>query len=187
MLDMIRIKRPVGYRKGILIALAIAFSIAHTGCRPMRELDAGTGREADRQFYEEFSTKFGYTLNGTENPALLREVAGWLGTPHRFGGVTRQGVDCSGFVMEVFRVVYQVSLPRTSADMARFGRKISRQQLREGDLVFFNTAGGRKVTHVGIYLSNNRFAHASSSLGVIISNLDERFYQRTFSHAGRVK
>jgi len=187
MFDMIRRKRLLGCSKCLFIAIAIAFLIAHTGCRPMRHVEAGVEREADRQFYEEFSAKFGYTLNGTENPALLREVAGWLGTPHRFGGVTRQGVDCSGFVMEVFRVVYQVSLPRTSADMARVGQKISRHQLREGDLVFFNTAGGRKVTHVGIYLSNNRFAHASSSLGVIISNLDERFYQRTFSHAGRVK
>ena len=187
MFDILPGKRLAGCRKGLFIALAIAFSIAHPGCRPMRHVEARADREAERQFYEEFSAKFGYTLNGTENPVLLREIAGWLDTPHRFGGVTRQGVDCSGFVMEVFRVVYQVSLPRTSADMGRVGKKISRHQLREGDWVFFNTAGGRKVTHVGIYLSNNRFAHASSSLGVIISSLDERFYQRTFSHAGRVK
>lgn len=173
--------------KNLLFFTVLMMFISHIGCRPLKKVADGPGREAEREFYEAFSQKFGYRLNGTENPSLLREVASWLGTPHRFGGVTRQGVDCSGFALQVYQVVFQIPLPRTSADMARVGLRVSRQQLRDGDLVFFKTAGGNKITHVGIYLSNNRFAHASSSLGVIISNLNEPFYQRTFSHAGRVK
>ncbi|HSV88685.1 MAG TPA: NlpC/P60 family protein [Bacteroidales bacterium] len=164
----------------------LAIIITYTGCRPMKEVEESPGRLADRRFYADFSQKLGYKLNGTENPGLLREVAGWLGTPHRLGGTTRQGVDCSGFVGEVFRVVFKITLPRTSADMAIISQKIETDQLREGDLVFFNTGDGTKITHVGIYLSNHRFVHASSTLGVIVSSLNESFYRRTFSHAGRI-
>jgi hypothetical protein len=167
--------------------LFLILTLMFPGCRSKRELWQAPAEATDRAFYSTYSQKLGYTLGGFENPELIREVSSWLGTPHRYAGNSREGADCSGFVMEVFRTVYQVRLPRSSADMAAFSRNISKAQLQEGDLVFFRTSGGRRISHVGIYLSNNKFIHASSSRGVVVSDLDEPYYRRTWARAGRVK
>ncbi len=174
--------------KRFLLPLIFMLILALPACRSQRETSrTPTATTTDAAFYHEFSQKLGYPLNGTENPALIREVSSWLGTPHRYGGTTRQGTDCSGFVIEVFKKVYQTSLPRSSSDMASHARNISKSQLREGDLVFFRTSGGRKVSHVGIYLSNNKFVHVSSTRGVMISDLYEPYFVRTFAKAGRIR
>ncbi|MEE4177228.1 MAG: NlpC/P60 family protein [Bacteroides sp.] len=164
----------------------LLFTLLLAGCRSQREVTPASAIEADHDFYRTYSEKLGYSLGGYEDPVLIREVSSWLGTPHRYAGTTREGADCSGFVMEVFRTVYQVSLPRSSAEMASKARTVSKVRLQEGDLVFFRTSGGRKISHVGIYLSTNKFIHASSSRGVIVSDLNEPYYRRTFAHAGRV-
>lgn len=161
--------------------------IATSGCRFQRKTSKVSHTATERAFYLEFSARLGYQLNGTENPQLISEVSSWLGTPHRFGGNTRLGADCSGFVQEVYRLIYQVSLPRSSSNMAQHTQKIGKSQLQEGDLVFFRTSGGRKISHVGIYLSNNKFIHVSSTRGVIVSDLAEPYYVRTFAHGGRVR
>ncbi len=174
--------------KKTLLPLIFLLILAMPACRSQRETSRTPApAAADWAFYQEHSQKLGYQLNGTEDPLLIREVSSWMGTPHRYGGTTRQGADCSGFVIDVFRVVYQTNLPRSSSDMASHARNISKGQLREGDLVFFRTSGGRKVSHVGIYLSNNKFIHVSSTRGVMVSDLDEPYYVRTFAKAGRVR
>ncbi|MCC8144595.1 MAG: NlpC/P60 family protein [Tannerellaceae bacterium] len=106
------------------------------------------------------------------------------------GGTTRKGVDCSGLVTNIYREVYGKQLARSSADMLKHNcRKVGRSRLKEGDLVFFQTGGGRKKTpnHVGIYLKNGKFLHASTSKGVMVSNLSEPYYIRTFITGGKVK
>ena len=137
-------------------------------------------------FYADFSNKFGYALNGNENPELLREIAGWLGVPYRFGGTTKSGADCSGFALKVYQKVYDINLARVTTNMVQNSRRVNQRSLREGDLVFFRI-NGRKISHVGIYISNNRFAHASTSRGVIISSLDEKYYNDRFAFGGRVR
>ena len=174
--------------KKTLLPLVVLLILAMPACRSQRQASRSpAAATADRAFYHQHSQKLGYQLNGTEDPLLIREVSSWLGTPHRYGGTTRQGADCSGFVIDVFRVVYQTSLPRSSSDMASHVRNISKGQLRQGDLVFFRTSGGRKVSHVGIYLSNNKFIHVSSTRGVMVSDLAEPYFVRTFAKAGRVR
>ncbi|MBW6479020.1 MAG: C40 family peptidase [Bacteroidales bacterium] len=140
---------------------------------------------AESAFYEEYSGILGYSLNGTENPVLLREVAGWLGIPYRYGGTTKAGADCSGFAKMVYLEVYGINLERVTVNMAQNSRRIGKRNLREGDLVFFRI-NGRRISHVGIYLSNNKFVHASTSRGVIVSDLDEDYYSRNFAFGGRV-
>jgi hypothetical protein len=140
---------------------------------------------AESAFYVEYSGILGYSLNGTENPVLLREVAGWLGTPYRYGGTTKAGADCSGFAKVVYLEVYDINLERVTVNMAQNSRRIGKRNLREGDLVFFRI-NGRRISHVGIYLSNNKFIHASTSRGVIVSDLDEDYYSRNFAFGGRV-
>jgi cell wall-associated NlpC family hydrolase len=100
-----------------------------------------------------------------------------------------RGTDCSGFVLNIYRSVYGKTLARSSADMLRINcRNIPRQSLREGNLVFFATnRNSRKVSHVGIYLKDGKFAHASTSKGVIISRLDEPYYRQRWISGGVVR
>jgi lipoprotein Spr len=120
---------------------------------------------------------------------LYLEVADWLGTPYRNGGTTRRGVDCSGFVQAIVDAAYGEQISRTTRDqMARSGQRISRRNLREGDLVFFSSGRSKKTpTHVGIYLQDGLFAHASSSRGVCISSLDEGYWDENYLAAVRRK
>ncbi len=117
--------------------------------------------------------------------ALLENVDEWYGVHYRTGGNTKSGVDCSGFTVAIYAAVYGISLPRVSRDQYRTSRKISTTELQEGDLVFFNTRG-HGVSHVGIYLGNNRFIHASVSRGVMVSSLFEPYYLQRFVGAGRI-
>lgn len=128
----------------------------------------------------------GFTIGDGDNERLYEEVRRWYGTPYRYGGKDESGTDCSGMVMVVYQRVYGKRIERNSAKMMeRNCRKIDKSELREGDLVFFGTS--RRINHVGIYLKNGRFIHASSSKGVIINSLDEPYYIRTYICSGRVK
>lgn len=116
---------------------------------------------------------------------LLETVDDWYGVRYRTGGNEKNGVDCSGFTVAVYAAAYGISLPRVSRDQYRQSRKISTTELQEGDLVFFNTRGSG-VSHVGIYLGNNKFIHASVSHGVMVSDLFESYYLKRFVGAGRI-
>ena len=121
------------------------------------------------------------------NPRLLLFMDQWYGVPYHYGGTGKDGIDCSAFTCQLVSEVYNVrQLPRMSADQYKATRRIPKKDLREGDLVFFHTMGkGHKVTHVGVYLYNNRFVHASVS-GVQISDLGEGYYMKHYVGAGRV-
>lgn len=118
------------------------------------------------------------------NTLLLRGVDEWYGTRYRMGGTTKNGVDCSAFVGAVYATVYSLTLPRTARDQYKSSRRISITELQEGDLLFFNTIGG--ISHVGIYLQNNKFIHATSSKGVMVSDLFEKYYLQRYIGAGRI-
>ena len=116
---------------------------------------------------------------------LEEAIKPWLGTPYKYGGNDRKGVDCSGFVHAIYQQVYAISLPRSSKEMYNKCTKIKTSDLKKGDLVFFDFEG-MGVSHVGIYLSNNEYAHASTSKGVVISNLDNVYMQKRYVGAGRI-
>lgn len=126
----------------------------------------------------------GVPVSYESNPALYLELHQWLGTPHRRGG--RPGIDCSGLVKIIFGKVYGMELQGSSQDIARRTEPIQGESLREGDLVFFRTRHQSRIDHVGIYLAGGKFIHTSSSQGVIVSDLNERYYKRTFVKAGRL-
>jgi lipoprotein Spr len=119
-----------------------------------------------------------------QNKVLLESVDEWYGTRYRMGGMTKSGVDCSAFVQAVFAAAFGITLPRTAREQYRVSQRISRTELKEGDLLFFNTRGG--VSHVGIYLQNNKFVHASTSQGVTVSDMFEPYYLKRFVGAGRL-
>jgi len=98
----------------------------------------------------------------------------WRGTPYEMGGLDKSGIDCSGFVHVAFRDAFGMDLPRSTEALAHEGNNINKSQLRVGDLVFFRT--GRKQRHVGIYVGNQHFIHASTSKGVMKSNLSNPYW-----------
>ena len=124
--------------------------------------------------------------NSTDEVQLLVKVAtGFIGAPYRFGGESLRGIDCSSFVQRIYRI-FDVTLPRSAREQAKVGISITRDNLKKGDLVFFHT--NRSLGHVGIYIGNNEFVHASSkSKAVRIDSLDTPYYQKRFQRAIRVK
>ena len=127
-------------------------------------------------------------LTDNDNPALYAELKTWLGTPYVYGGNDKGiGVDCSGMVQQVFLTVYGVPLERRSAKMMENNcTPIDKDQLTEGDLVFFNTSKRRPgITHVGIYLKDDNFVHTSSSKGVMVSNLNQKYWVKHYYCSGR--
>ena len=121
---------------------------------------------------------------------LLKEAETYIGTPYRYGGTTRNGIDCSAFVRSVFET-FNMNLPRVSADQAKEGQRISTDEAREGDLVFFATRGGGRVSHVGIVHGRNEngvltFIHSSTSQGVIITPITDSYWGKRFLYAKRV-
>ncbi len=120
-----------------------------------------------------------------DNEELYDAVQSWIGTPYLYGGETKAGVDCSGFVGHIYQQVYHRRLHRVANDMQQDCTLISRSELREGDLVFFTNSKG-KVSHVGIYLKDDIFAHSSTSRGVIISRLGDSYWSKHFYKGGRV-
>lgn len=118
---------------------------------------------------------------------MVKEAKKWIGTKYRYGGHSRSGTDCSGMVMEVYKKVCGVKLPRSSREQRDFCKSIKRGDLRCGDLVFFSTGKSKSsVSHVGMYIGDGEIIHASSSRGVMVSSLDERYFQRTYHSSGRV-
>ena len=119
------------------------------------------------------------------NERLISFLENWYGTPYKFGGGDRIGIDCSAFCAMLMDTVYGVAFPRTAKSQYEMGYKIKKDQLAQGDLVFFNTTGG--ISHVGVYLANNKFVHAATSAGVVISDLDDMYYRKRFIGANRVR
>lgn len=116
---------------------------------------------------------------------LYKFITDWTGVKYRFGGLDKQGIDCSGFAFLLEKEIYGVTLPRISRDQANFARKKNYDSLQEGDLVFFSFGGGN-VDHVGVYLNNGFFVHASTNRGVIVDDLNLPAYQKALVKTGTV-
>lgn len=134
--------------------------------------------------------KYSLILNQkVSNEPLYSYIDDWIGIPYKYGGKDKMGVDCSNFTCNLLRNVFNFSsnFYYPSGKLAEKSIKISKLELIEGDLVFFSINNNSKISHVGIYLVNNKFVHASTSKGVIINSLDESYYKTRISFYGRVK
>lgn len=119
---------------------------------------------------------------------IVEEALTWLGTPYRYAGNEKgKGTDCSGMVIRVYEDIEGVKLPRNSKKQSEFCKKLKKKDVKPGDLVFFATGRDPSaVSHVGIMVDDNRFIHASTKKGVILSEMATPYYERTFIMYGRV-
>ncbi len=118
------------------------------------------------------------------NLVLYKNIDDWYGTRYRYGGTTTRGIDCSAFMQVLASYTFGWALPRTAHEQYALMSSIGKDDLQEGDFVFFNTKGG--ISHVGMYLQNNKFIHSSSSQGVSIGDLNSQYWSRRFIGARRM-
>lgn len=133
-----------------------------------------------------YANKVKVSKSDIKNITLYSFIDEWYGTPYVYGGNTKSGVDCSGFVCQLYTNVIASKVPRTSQQQFDATKRINKvAKLDEGDLVFFN-GKGKKVSHVGVYLQNKYFVHASTSGGVMISNLEDDYWKTHFISGGKL-
>ncbi len=120
-----------------------------------------------------------------EQQKMMDAILAWLGTPYELGGETRSGIDCSAFSREIFKSSAGMNLPRTTEQQVKLGTSVSQENMKFGDLIFFNTTG-QNPSHVGIYIGDDMFAHASVSFGVTLSSLYSSYYKKRYTEARRV-
>ena len=138
------------------------------------------------QLYYNVSKILNKEVDTLANPLLFQTIYEWLGTPYKYAGDCREGVDCSGFTCMLYQTVFGIKLANSSAEIFKEVKPLKKNALEEGDLVFFKIRKHR-VSHVGVYIGNNKFVHASVQSGVIVSDLDEPYYKKYFYKGGRVK
>ena len=141
----------------------------------------------DYQELARASVRLGLDIDMKDNHVLYIEAANWIGTPYRGGGNTKRGVDCSGFTSAIYDKVYSKTLKRSAEEQRKKDcKKVKKRKLKEGNLVFFHNGRKKKrASHVGIYLKDRKFIHASASQGVIISTLDEEYWRKHWLCGGK--
>ncbi|MGV4530385.1 C40 family peptidase [Ornithobacterium rhinotracheale] len=148
-------------------------------------VDTNRAKVLEKLENNSFTSYFDLTVN-----KLIHEAETYLGTPYRFGGTTRSGIDCSAFMQRIYEAE-GIELPRISSSQANIGVRVTRDELQKGDLIFFSTTSRSRVTHVGMVYDVQdgkvRFIHASSSKGVTVSDLDESYWNSRYRTARRVE
>lgn len=165
------------------IILLAAVLLLATGCSSSRKVSRGSdGAVSVRQAAADAAGRAPESVR-----PLVEEAYRWIGTPYSYGGKTRSGTDCSGFLQSIYRNALGISIPRSTREQSDFCANIKAERLEPGDLVFFNSNGRKgKVSHVGLYVGDGKIVHASSSRGVIESSLSEKYYTKHYNHSGRV-
>ncbi|MEJ7693583.1 NlpC/P60 family protein [Daejeonella sp.] len=173
--------------KTLFIFLVLA-TLLYSSCKSKKILtDASKSRSVTSgSLTERYASLLDVREKELGNEKLYRFIDSWMGVPHRSGGMDKKGVDCSGFTTILEKEIFNRAVPRTAKSMAESVKRKYEDDLEEGDLVFFDFQG-QKFSHVGVYLHNNKFVHASTSKGVIISDLKDPWYYKYFSRAGSIK
>ena len=170
----------------VIVASAIPFLLAACappGPRPAYSRESGTWVSFQTDDYSWTSPAETGRPGSGAAPELRTIAESYLRTPYRYGGKSRKGMDCSGFVQQVFEEAYKMRLPRSSAAMARYGKDVDKEDLQPGDLVFFKTF---RISHVGIYMGDGYFIHSQSGIGVTYTKLESPYFNTHYAEAKRV-
>jgi cell wall-associated NlpC family hydrolase len=152
------------------------------------KLRKGIGIELYQPLAFKYAILLDVPVEKVTDDKLLEVLDHWYGTRYRFGGESRRGIDCSAFTQAFITSYFDYELPRRAEEQFNACKKIKKKKLRQGDLVFFKTHGPKGgITHVGVYLLNNRFVHSASSTGVRISSLNDGYYKERYAGGGRIR
>ncbi|MXV14231.1 C40 family peptidase [Hufsiella ginkgonis] len=152
---------------------------------PVPETTPKEVEDPDNLAKDYFSQIMGVAVSKTSDVKLFQFIYEWIGTPYRLGGDTKRGVDCSGFAYQLYNKVFNTVIGNNSRNIFSMVNPVDKNELKEGDLVFFKIKS-RSISHIGVYIGNNKFAHSSVSRGVMISNLDEPYWRRYYYKGGRL-
>jgi cell wall-associated NlpC family hydrolase len=177
-------KRALGFCNLIVLASLLLISCKST--RILTDVSQARNKEFKGSVKERYAALLAVPERDIKNEKLYRFIDDWMGTPNVPGGLDKKGVDCSGFTLLLEKEIFDKHVPRTAKQMAESVKRKFEEELKEGDLVFFDF-NGQKFSHVGVYLQNNRFVHVSTSKGVIISNLKDAWYYKYFSRCGSIR
>ena len=186
-------KKSTKFIEGIEIIAGTKVAVQHGKVKPAETITAspeitvnnkGLGIEDCTSIQFKYAQLLNMDVESITNFTLYNFIEEWWGTAYRYGGATKKGIDCSAFSGTLLNTVYGFVASRTAREQYEACEKIEKENLQEGDLVFFKTRRG--VSHVGVYLRNGYFTHASTGNGVTISNLDETYYNRRYIGGGKI-
>jgi len=172
--------------KLIYLALFLIITIFIQGCSS-KKIISGAPASNDKSFPNKYPYNYEITQSIDYNKLynnLLSQYKEWKGVKYKYGGNSKSGIDCSAFIQKTFKDKLNIILPRTTTYQATYGKEIHMENLEMGDLIFFKT--GYDSRHVGIYLGEGKFMHASTKRGVTISRLDNPYYSSHFWKIQRV-
>jgi probable lipoprotein NlpC len=163
--------------------------LTFTSCKSKKKLlnaDKGKIEKPNNSLASKYANIMDVSKKDIKNGKLYNFIDDWEGVKYKFGGLDKRGIDCSGLVFLVYKDVYQKEIPRTTSQQIEIIKRKYENQLKEGDLVFFDF-DGKKYSHVGIYLQNGYFFHASTSKGVMVGKIKDGYNYKYFSRGGSVK
>ena len=154
-------------------------------CKHQQSLEKKTDNNSN-SIKKKYSELLGVSEYDIKNEKLYQFINEWYGVKYKYGGHDKLGIDCSGLTAMLYWVVYKKHIGNTTKDLVMEAKKIKMSDLKEGDLIFFNT-NAKSISHVGVYLQNHKFVHAYSKKGVMISDLNEPYFKQTYVSCGRLK
>jgi lipoprotein Spr len=150
------------------------------------EVDVPKTKNTSHSLKKTYSEKLGVSESDIKNEKLYQFINDWYGVPYKYAGKDKNGIDCSGLASTLYLQVYKKTISSHTKALVGETKKINESDLKEGDLVFFNT-NDRSISHVGVYLQNNKFVHASTKKGVMISDMNEPYFKKSYVSSGRLK
>ncbi len=163
---------------------ALVLTACHSRKAAMKS-STGSYYKPSSSVAQKYADMMNVSKSDIQNGKLYSFINDWYGTPYQYGGMTKSGTDCSGFVFQLQQQVYGVTLPRSTGDQVNVIKRKYEEQLQEGDLVFWDY-DGKKFSHVGVYLQNGYVVHASTKKGVMIVKLHDPSMYKYFSRCGSI-
>jgi len=172
----------------IVLALVYFSSCKHhkTVTTSSDESTETSSKSSSKILKKKYAEKLGVSEADIKNEKLYQFINEWYGVPYKYAGRSKSGIDCSGLTATLYLQVYKKMISPSTKALVEEVKKIKQNDLKEGDLVFFNT-NGKSISHVGVYLQNDKFVHASTKKGVMISDMNEPYFKKTYVSSGRVK
>lgn len=155
-------------------------------CRHSKETTKTSTVKSSPKNTEKVAQVLGVSEKEIKENKLYKFIGDWYGTTYKYGGCDKNGIDCSCFIGTLYTNVYRVSLQRNASAIHKECKRVKESNLKEGDFVFFKI-GTKEVSHVGVYLKDNKFVHASTSKGVIINDLNDPYYKKYFYEGGKLR